>query len=237
MTPDTPKSSPSIPIRELNDDDKPREKALQHGISALSDTELLTIAIGSGMPGLSALDMARGMLRVAGGKLSGIRSQSLHAMIRSNPGIGPAKAVSIAAAFELGIRCRDEQPLEQPKVDDSNVAYNYIRRYMEWLANEQFWVMTLSRANRITGCFRVSDGGTAATVVDVKILMKNVVDRLASGIILAHNHPSGNMLPSEQDKSLTRKIKGACELFDIRLLDHIIVGPSSYISFLDKGLI
>ncbi len=230
-----PYGAPTIRIKELSADDRPREKALSRGIAALTDTELLTIAIGSGQPGLSALDMARGMLRNVGGRLSGIRAQSIHALIRNNPGIGPAKAVTIAAAFELGVRARDEMPPEQPKVTGPEVVYNYIRRYLETLANEQFWVITLSRSGHITGAFRLSEGGTSSTVVDVKVLMKNVLDRMAENIILAHNHPSGNMTPSTQDCDLTARIKSACDIFGVKLLDHIIVGPASFYSFHSEG--
>jgi len=227
----------TLRIHDLSDDDRPREKALRHGISSLTDTELLTICIGSGLPGLSALDMARGMLNVAGGKLSGIRTQSIHSMIKNNPGVGPAKAVSIAAAFELGVRCRDESRDEKVQVRSSRDIYDYMRYRVEALPNEQFWVITLSRANHITGEFRVSDGGTSSTVVDVKLLMKQVVDRIADGIILVHNHPSGTMKPSAQDRDLTRRIKGACELFGVRLLDHVIIGPDAYFSFQDEGIL
>lgn len=224
-------------IHDLSDDDRPREKALKHGISSLTDTELLTICIGSGLPGLSALDMARSMLKVAGGKLSGIRTQSIHSMIKNNPGVGPAKAVSIAAAFELGVRCRDESRSEKVQVRSSRDVYDYMRYRVEALPNEQFWVVTLSRANHITGELKLSDGGTASTVVDIKLLMKEVVDRLAESIILVHNHPSGSMKASTQDRDLTRRIKGACELFGIKVLDHVIIGPTGYYSFQDEGIL
>lgn len=225
----------ALRIQDLTDDDRPREKAMKLGIKALTDTELLTICIGSGMPGLSALDMAKGMLAVAGGKLTGIRSQSIHEMIKKNLGVGPAKAVSIAAAFELGTRCQAETPAVKPRIKCSADIYNYMRHRLEDLSNEQFWVVLLSRSNSVTGEFRVSDGGTTATVVDIKLLMKQVVDRLAESIVLVHNHPSGNMIPSAQDCDLTRRIKGACDLFGIRVLDHVIIGPDSFYSFQDEG--
>lgn len=225
-----------IRITDLKEDDRPREKAMARGISSLSDAELLAIAIGSGLPGRSAISVARSMLSASDGKLSGIRRQSIPALIRNNPGIGPARAVAIAAAFELGVRCRDEKTdTEPPVVQSSKVVYEYMRRELESLPNEEFWYLTLSRSNRITGRYRLSAGGTSMTVVDVKLLMKDVVDRIADCIVLVHNHPSGNMQPSVQDRDLTRRIKGACELFGIRLLDHIIIGPDSYYSFCDNG--
>ena len=225
-------------ITDLKEDDRPREKAMAHGIASLSDAELLTIAIGSGLPGRSALSVARAMLSAVDGKLSGIRSQSIHALIKNNPGIGPARAVAIAAAFELGMRCRDEQRSDgPPQVTCSRVVYDYIRGKIESLPYEQFWCITLSRSNRITGQFNLSSGGLAATVVDVTLLMKQAVDRLASGIILVQNHPSGNMTASVEDRKITSRIKAACEIFGIRLLDHLIIGPGGFMSFNDEGIL
>ncbi len=223
-------------ISDLKEDDRPREKALARGIKALSDAELLTIVIGSGLPGQSALSLARSMLAEAGGKLSDVRSQSIHAMIRNNPGIGPARAVAIAAAFELGVRSYIESKESEPPVAaSSRVIYDHIRHELEDLPNEEFWCLTLSRSNRITGRFRLSSGGLSSTVVDITLLMKGVIDRLACGIIVVHNHPSGNLKPSSQDIDLTKKIKGACDIFGIRLLDHLIITQRGYFSFCDEG--
>lgn len=231
-----PRPKAEFRIQDLSPDDRPREKALAKGIAALSDTELLTIVIGAGLPGKSAIDVARTMLQNAGGKLSGIRIQSIHELIRRNSGIGPARAVSIAAAFELGVRCRDErQTDENPIVKTPDVAYQYIRSRIEASVIEHFYVITLSQSNRITGCFKVSDGGMSSTMVDVKVLIRMVVDRLAAGIILVHNHPSGNTAASPQDQSLTRRIKDACDIFGIKLLDHLIVTPETYTSFRNEG--
>ena len=224
-----------IRMTDLSEEDRPREKAMTHGIASLSNTELLTIVIGSGLPGTSALSVAQKMLRDVDNKLSGLRSQSIRALIRNHRGIGAARAVSIAAAFELGVRCRDEQPDEKPQIKCSADIYSYIRGRLEEEPREHFVVLTLSRSNRITGCYKVSEGGTTATVVDVKLLMKEALERLAENIVLVHNHPSGNLKPSPQDIDLTRRIKGAAELFGIRLLDHIIIGRSGYYSFSDEG--
>ncbi|MDE7236872.1 MAG: JAB domain-containing protein, partial [Paramuribaculum sp.] len=138
-------------------------------------------------------------------------------------------------AFELGVRCRDEQPDEKPQIKCSADIYSYIRGRLEEEPREHFVVLTLSRSNRITGCYKVSEGGTTATVVDVKLLTKEALERLAENIVLVHNHPSGNLKPSPQDIDLTRRIKGAAELFGIRVLDHIIIGRSGYYSFSDEG--
>lgn len=224
-----------IRMTDLSEEDRPREKAMTHGIASLSNTELLTIVIGSGLPGTSALSVAQKMLHDVDNKLSGLRSQSIRALIRNHRGIGAARAVSIAAAFELGVRCRDEQPDEKPQIKCSADIYSYIRGRLEEEPREHFVVLTLSRSNRITGCYKVSEGGTTATVVDVKLLMKEALERLAENIVLVHNHPSGNLKPSLQDIDLTRRIKGAAELFGIRVLDHIIIGRSGYYSFSDEG--
>ncbi|MDE6544682.1 MAG: DNA repair protein RadC [Paramuribaculum sp.] len=224
-----------IRMTDLSEEDRPREKAMTHGIASLSNTELLTIVIGSGLPGTSALSVAQKMLRDVDNKLSGLRSQSIRALIRNHRGIGAARAVSIAAAFELGVRCRDEQPDEKPQIKCSADIYSYIRGRLEEEPREHFVVLTLSRSNRITGCYKVSEGGTTATVVDVKLLMKEALERLSENIVLVHNHPSGNLKPSPQDIDLTRRIKGAAELFGIRVLDHIIIGHSGYYSFSDEG--
>lgn len=224
-----------IRMTDLSEEDRPREKAMTHGIASLSNTELLTIVIGSGLPGTSALSVAQKMLHDVDNKLSGLRSQSIRALIRNHRGIGAARAVSIAAAFELGVRCRDEQPDEKPQIKCSADIYSYIRGRLEEEPREHFVVLTLSRSNRITGCYKVSEGGTTATVVDVKLLMKEALERLAENIVLVHNHPSGNLKPSPQDIDLTRRIKGAAELFGIRVLDHIIIGRSGYYSFSDEG--
>ncbi|MDE5626545.1 MAG: hypothetical protein K2I58_01150, partial [Candidatus Amulumruptor sp.] len=154
-----------IRMTDLSEEDRPREKAMTHGIASLSNTELLTIVIGSGLPGTSALSVAQKMLRDVDNKLSGLRSQSIRALIRNHRGIGAARAVSIAAAFELGVRCRDEQPDEKPQIKCSADIYSYIRGRLEEEPREKFVVLTLSRSNRITGCYKVSEGGTTATVV------------------------------------------------------------------------
>lgn len=222
-------------ITDLSEDDRPREKAMAHGIASLTNAELLAIVIGSGLPGTSALSVAQKMLRDVDNKLSGLRSQSIRALIRNHRGIGAARAVSIAAAFEIGVRCRDEQPAEKPQIKSSADIYNFIRGRLEEEPREHFVVLTLSRSNRVTGCYKVSEGGTTATVVDVKLLMKEALERLAESLVLVHNHPSGNLQPSAQDIDLTRRIKGAAELFGIRVLDHLIIGRSGYYSFSDEG--
>lgn len=224
-------------ISDLDNDDKPREKAIKHGIASLSTAELLAIIIGSGLPGQSVLDLSREMLADAGNRLSVLSRQTIDEMSRKNRGVGPAKAVALAAAFELGRRCVAEVPLQLPQIRSSTDIDSYLRANtrMDMIDNEEFWVVFLSRSNRVKLARRVSMGGTTATVVDVKIIMKWAVDSLCEGMILAHNHPSGTLQPSVQDIELTRKIKSACDIFGIRLLDHLIIANSKFYSFRDQG--
>ena len=222
-------------MADLSADDRPREKAMRHGIRALSNAELIAITIGGGIPGKSVMELSREMLAKCSNSLDRFARMPISEMCRVFKGVGPAKAVSIAAAFELGLRCRDEKARSLDAVRTSTDAFNYIRSSLERLDREEFWIITLTRANKITAAECVSRGGTAATVVDVKLMMKMAVDRLASGIIAVHNHPSGNPNPSGEDDRLTTRIKDACKLLDIKLLDHIIVAGSTYYSYNDQG--
>lgn len=222
-------------IADLSADDRPREKAMRNDIRSLSNSELLAIILGGGMAGKSVMDLSREMLSSAGGSLERLSRMPIAEMCRAFKGVGPAKAVSLAAAFELGVRCRDEGARQNNMVRNSSDAYSYIRAYLERLDREEFWILTLSRSNRITDAIRISQGGTSATVVDIKLLIKMAVDKLASGIIAVHNHPSGNPSPSGEDDRLTSRIKEAAKLLDIRLLDHLIVAGDSYFSYSDNG--
>lgn len=222
-------------VADLSPDDKPREKAMRHGIKALSNAELLAIILGSGIPGLSVVDLSKQMLRDCDNKLSILSSMSIAEIVRKYKGIGPAKAVSLAAAIELGIRCRDEEIGTEPLIRSSDDVFRIMRPIVSSLPHEEFWLLILSRANRVKHRCRISSGGTAATVVDIKMIMKTAVDHLASAIILVHNHPSGNDRPSHEDDELTRRIREAGKLLDIRVLDHVIVARDRYYSYGDDG--
>lgn len=224
----------SARIADLSADDRPREKAINGDIRNLTDAELIAITLGGGMQGKSVIDLSREMLRSVGGSLDDLARMPVKQMCRLFKGVGPAKAVSLAAAFELGMRCRDEKARKKIRVCSSADAFGYIRTDLERLDREEFWIITLSRANNITGKECIARGGTSATVVDIKLLMKMAVDKLASGIIAVHNHPSGNNRPSIEDDRLTKRIKEAAALLDIRLLDHIIVAGATYYSYNDE---
>lgn len=235
MTDIPEKTSGAVRIADLSEDDKPREKAMRSGIKSLSNAELLAIVFGGGIPGKSVIDLSRDMLASVDNSLAKLAGMSIGQLSRSYKGIGPAKAVGLAAAFELGMRCRDEQARQQITVTGPEDAYKYVRGYIENLDHEEFWILLLNRANRIMGARCISSGGTAATVVDVKMVARTALDNMASAIILSHNHPSGNLNPSGEDDRLTAKIKGAAELLDIRVLDHIIVAGQSFYSYRDHG--
>lgn len=232
-TPDTA-YMPSRRIADMNEDEKPREKALQHGIRALSDAELLALLIANGTRGKSAIDLAREILDSCGGSIDQLSQMTIKAISSRFRGIGIAKATTIAAAVELGSRRKSGR--EAPKVIKGAAdAYEYIRCKMENLPVEEFWVIFLRRNNSIITAENISSGGSAATYVEPRLIVKKALDNMASSIILAHNHPSGNLRPSAQDDTLTRRIKDAAKLLDIPVLDHLIVTSAGYYSYADEG--
>ena len=222
-------------ISDLDDSDKPREKALAQGIRSLSNAELLAIVFGSGLPGKSVVQLSQEILGSCNNRLSRLSRMSIHEVVSKYNGIGPAKAISLAAAFELGCRCRDEEVAEDPIIRQSDDIYKIMRNRLERLNYEEFWVLMLSRSNRVIYEEKLSQGGTASTIVDIKLLLKSSIDKLASSIILVHNHPSGNSNPSLEDDKLTRRITDAATLLDIKVLDHIIITPNSYYSYNDNS--
>ncbi len=234
---DNTPSTNSRRIADLSDDDKPREKALRHGIRTLSDTELIAILLGGGIPGKSVIDLSRELYDISNRSLSDLARMSVRDMCKRIAGIGPAKAITIAAALELGARRKDLKSESRPRIRTSSDAYEVIRNSLQDLAYEEFWIILLSRANMVIATTCISSGGTAATVVDPKIIMKHAIEHLASSIILVHNHPSGNISPSAQDDALTRKIKSAGQLLDVNVVDHLIIGQTGYYSYADEARI
>lgn len=224
---------PTRRIADLSADDKPREKAWNKGIRSLSDTELLALLIGGGMPGKSAIDLAREILDACDRSIDRLSQMSLQAISNRFGGIGPAKATTIAAAIELGSR-RLAHTAKVEIIRSSADAYNYMLPKMINLPNEEFWVILLRRNNSIIRAENISTGGTAATYVEPRAIVKKALDNTASGIILAHNHPSGNTMPSAQDDALTRRIKQAAALFDIPVLDHLVVTAEGFYSYADN---
>jgi DNA repair protein RadC len=223
-------------IKSWSPEDRPREKLLLKGTSALSDAELIAILLGSGTAKLSAVDVAKKVLAHVDNNLDSLARLTIKELMKAK-GIGEAKAITIVAALELGRRRKDQSPDEKPKIDGSKSAAALIKGELMDLPHEEFWVLLLNRANRLMKKKRISEGGVSGTVADPKIIFKLAVDELASAIIVVHNHPSGNIKPSESDISLTKKIKEAGKLLDISLLDHLIIARDKYFSFADEGLI
>lgn len=223
-------------IKHWAQDDRPREKLLRLGASALSDAELLAILIRSGTSKASALDVARNILEKAGNDLHRLGKLSVHDLMKAK-GMGQAKAVGIAAALELGRRRRNAEGVTRPLVATSANAFEEIRAMLGEQPHEEFWILVLDRGNRLLDRCCVSRGGMHGTVADPKIIFKEALDRRAASIVLCHNHPSGQLRPSEEDIRLTRKLVEGGRLLDIGVLDHLIVTAHGYFSFADNGML
>lgn len=222
-------------IRQFADDDKPREKAMNQGVGALTDAELLAILLRTGVQGKNVIEVSREILANFGNDLARLAKASPRELSQIVSGIGPAKAITVMAALELGSRCRGAAARERQQMTSSNLIYAYLREKMQDLVHEEFRVVMLNKRLGVEFDERISSGGMDATVVDMRMLMKRVLDARAAAIIVAHNHPSGALKPSAQDDALTRRIKETCALFDIRLVDHLIISPTGYYSYADRG--
>jgi DNA repair protein RadC len=225
-----------LKIKSWSPEDRPREKLLLKGTSSLSDAELIAILIGSGTPSLSAVDVAKKVLQSVDNNLNDLARLSVKDLMKAK-GIGEAKAVTIVAALELGRRRKDLEQEQKPKITTSKDAFEMLKGDLMDLPHEEFWVLLLNRANRVYKKKRVSEGGVSGTVADPKIIFKMALEELASGVIVAHNHPSGNLSASQSDIDLTRKLKEAGKFLEIQLLDHLIIAGQKYYSFADEGLL
>jgi DNA repair protein RadC len=223
-------------LKHLAVEERPREKGLTNGVQYLSDAELLAILIRSGTRNLSAVELARQLLRRVDNNLQKLGKLTLSDLLKLK-GIGPAKALSVLAAMELGRRRGGMHLIEKVPVKSSRTVFNLFYPLLGDLEYEEFWLLMLNRANRVLGRFKVSQGGLSGTVIDTRIILKKALDNLASSIIVCHNHPSGNNQPSDADVRITEKLKKASEMLEIKLLDHIIIADKSYFSFADEGLI
>lgn len=226
----------SFSIKHWSDDDKPREKLLNKGRSALSDAELIAILIGSGSRSESAVELSKRILASADNNLNELGKLSTKQLMTFK-GIGEAKAVTIAAALEIGRRRRGEESLKVDKVSSSKDAFEILQPIMGELEHEEFWILYLNNSNKVLQKSQLSKGGITGTLVDVRIIMKQTLELGAVGLILAHNHPSGTLKPSNADKQITQKIKRASESLDIKVLDHLIITQKDYFSFADNQLL
>lgn len=222
-------------IKDWAEEDRPREKMLLKGVGALSDAELLGILIGSGNKNETAVELAQRILHSVSNNLNILGKQEIKDLIRNFNGIGEAKAITIAAAMELGKRRKLSEVVVQPQITSSDTVYQIFHPVLADLKHEEVWVLLLNRANKVLKKIQVSKGGVAGTVVDIRMIMKEAIDSLASAMVLCHNHPSGNSNPSGDDDNITRRLKDAGQIMDVRLLDHIIVCDHSYYSYMDRG--
>lgn len=224
-------------MKELCLDDRPREKMLDKGPSALSNAELLAIMIRTGTGKMNAVDVARTLLQKADERLNEVADMSVEKLC-SVCGIGPSKAVSISAAFELGRRCALEMTVrEKVAVSSPKTVFRMMLPLLKGLDHEECWVMFLNRANYVLGKERMSVGGLESTVMDVKAILRRALDRKAAGVILVHNHPSGSALPGQADIRQTGILKKALQTCEISLIDHVVIAEDNWYSFADERLV
>ena len=227
-------SNTNIPINEWAEDDRPREKLLLKGKHSLSDAELIAILMGSGSKNESAVDLAKRILKASKDNLIELSKLGVNDLIKFK-GVGEAKAISIIAALELGKRRRKEEALEKKKISSSVDVFEYFAGVLGDNNYEAFYILLLNRANKVIREVQISEGGFSGTVADPKKIFKLALEHNASAIILCHNHPSGNIKPSDADIKLTRKLRNAGEMLDLQVIDHIILGEENYYSFADEN--
>lgn len=217
------------------EEDRPREKLMLKGRAALSDAELIAILIGSGTVSLSAVDVAKGLMNSVGNNINQLARQGIKDLTK-NKGIGEAKAITIMAALELGRRRTDLLQNQRRQIKSSVDIYNEMKPHLMDKSHEEFWVVMLNRANEVIKSVAVSVGGISGTICDPKIVFKHALENTASGIVLVHNHPSGQLKASQADINLTIQLKQAGQILDLPVLDHVIFTDKGFLSFLDDGI-
>ena len=226
----------AFPITAWAEEDRPREKLQLKGKHSLSDAELLAILLGSGSTEETAVGLAKLILQGSDNNLNELGKRTL-AELQKFKGIGEAKAITIVAAMELGRRRQMTDILERPKIISSRDAYNVIAPILMDLPHEEFWILALNRGHKVLSREQISIGGTSSTVVDARIVFRKAIERQATSIILCHNHPSGNLYPSQSDIDLTQKLKKAGITLEIPVVDHLIIAERGYYSFADEGIL
>ncbi|HMQ08066.1 MAG TPA: DNA repair protein RadC [Saprospiraceae bacterium] len=224
-----------LPIKSWSVDDRPREKLMNNGSKALSNSELMAILIGTGSRGESAISVCKKILNDHENNLHKIGRLSVKDFMKYK-GIGEAKAISLVAALELGFRRQFAQEEEKIVIQSSQDAYRFIAPKLSHLPFEEFHIILLNQANRVIQSIKISSGGVSATVVDARAVLKQAIELLASSVILVHNHPSGSLKPSNNDIQLTKKLSEGAQLFNINVLDHLIISDEGYYSFADEGI-
>ena len=225
-----------LTIKTLAEDDRPREKLVARGRQALTDAELLAILLSSGNREETAIQLAQRILNSNQNSINQLAKLQLNDL-KKYKGVGEAKAVTILAALEIGRRRTDIGAEEKIKLNSSQTVYAFLKSKLSDLPHEEFWVIYLSRNNNVIKTECISKGGVSGTVVDIRLILKPAIECLASSMILAHNHPSGNLKPSQEDMTITKKVKEAAKLLDMVIQDHLIFGDQTYFSFADEGLI
>ncbi len=225
----------SLSIRNWAEDDKPREKLMHKGKSVLSDAELIAILIGSGSRNESAVELSKRILSSVDNNLNALGKLSI-SKLTTFKGIGAAKAISIVAAMEIGRRRRAEETIELQKITSSKAVFDIMQPIIGELPHEEFWVLYLNNSNKVIYKSQISKGGITGTVADTRIIFKMALEQNATSIILSHNHPSGNLTPSDADIQITKKLKLAAIQLEIKILDHIIITEKGYFSFNDEGI-
>lgn len=223
-------------IKFLAEDDRPREKFLLKGKSSVSDSELLAIIMGSGSRDETAVELARKILTSVNNSWHQLSLLTIKDLMKFK-GIGEVKAISIATALEIGKRRASQEIPEKPKISSSNDAYQILKIHLEDLRTEEFWAIFLNQNNKVIHISQLTQGGINQSIVDIRVLFKTALEHFSTGIIISHNHPSGNLKASNEDIDITQKIKKAGDLMNIQLLDHLIITQNSYLSFADEGML
>lgn len=230
-------SKVKLTITEWAEEDRPREKLLLKGISALSDAELLAILIGSGNKNETAVELSQRILFFVKNNLNSLGKLSINDLIQNFNGIGEAKAITIIAALELGKRRKLSDSEKQQRILLSKDVYNIFQPILGDLRHEESWVLLMNSSNKVLKKILASKGGITGTVIDIRLIIKEAIENLATNIVLVHNHPSGSTKPSDEDNIVTKKLKDACNLLDIYLMDHVIICDDDYYSYRDNMLL
>jgi len=225
-----------LTIKSWAEEDRPREKMIEKGPSALSDAELIAIILGSGTREMTAVDLAKHLLNNADNDLNKLGKMNI-LDFQKFKGIGQARAVTVAAALELGRRRKETERQIKEQINCSKDIYDVFAPILSDLPYEEFWILCLNRNNRIIDKIKISQGGISMTIVDMRLVTKSAIERLASSVVAAHNHPSGSVNPGNDDILLTNKMQTALSFFNIKLYDHLIVSDNAYYSFSDNGYI
>jgi len=226
-----------LKITDWAEEDRPREKLLLKGVSSLSDAELIAILIGSGNKNETAVELSQRILFSVNNNLNSLGKLTINDLVKNFNGIGEAKAISIIAALELGKRRKSAESEKQMQIRSSEDAYELLYPHLCDLKHEEVWVLLLNRSNKIIKKLQISKGGITGSSVDIRLIAKEALENMATGVILSHNHPSGNTQPSGEDNQITMKLKEALALLDIILFDHLIISDKSYFSYKDKTTI